>query len=419
MPRPFKLFRWLDVDLDKPLPSVTLSDDEGGWAVLVRRAGRPLAYWIERIESNSHISEEMLAQRIGRDAGAGSLREQIYHNIRVEEDAHMPSLTIAVCTHNRPDRLARCLKGIAQILIPDTMVPPEIIVIDNAPPDSQTREVVRSHTGVRYVVEPIPGLNFGRNRALAEAGGEWVAFMDDDVVPDPGWLKGLSRAWRDNPDARAVTGLVLPFALETEAQILFELAGGFRRGCQTIRHEPHAPNNPLYPTGAGSFGAGANMVFHRGTLRSLGGFDEALDTGPPLPGGGDLDAFFSIAEAGHVLVYEPEALVFHEHRRDLEGLRHQYYTWGLGFMAYVTKRLRNSRVEMRRRFQRLVVWWFRYQIRNLVAALRGRHPLPPEMILAELKGGVVGLAGEYDRSQKRVAERRSGVAVRSEPVSKF
>ena len=215
-------------------------------------------------------------------------------------------------------------------------------------------------------------------------------------------------AWQSHPDAAAITGLVLPLALETEAQILFERAGGFRRGCRTLRHEPGRSGYPLskhHPTGAGSFGAGANMAFHRETLRALGGFDPALDTGPPLPGGGDLDVFYRVLHAGHVLVYEPSVLVFHEHRRDLEGLTYQYYTWGLGFMAYVGKHLGDP--AMRGRFWRLVQWWFGYQGRRLVSSLRGQQPLPPAMVWAELRGGIVGLAGEYSRSKHRMADRQT------------
>lgn len=400
-------YHWLDLDLDRSLPTVALEADETGWAVLVRRAGRPVAFWIEPLPPSTRMDPEAVGARVAREAGSDVLRACIRDALPLRGEAPpLPSLTVAVCTHARPERLARCLDAIALLEVLPGLAAPEVLVVDNAPPDGRTREVAVARPSVRYVVEPVPGLNFGRNRALVEATGDWIAFLDDDVVPDPTWLAGLMAAWREHPDARAVTGLVLPFALETEAQILFERAGGFRRGCRTIRHEPRWPEDPRYPAGAGTFGAGANMAFHRATLLDLGGFDEALDTGPPLPGGGDLDAFYSVLHAGHPLVYEPAAFVFHEHRRDLNGLRHQYYTWGLGFMAYVGKHLRGDPA-MRGRFRSLVRWWHRYQARNLKASLRGRHPLPPEMVWAEWRGGLVGMTGEYRRSQRRVAERKA------------
>jgi GT2 family glycosyltransferase len=220
----------------------------------------------------------------------------------------------------------------------EATVPVEILVVDNAPSDMRTRKLIASLPDIRYVCEPKPGLNFARNQALREATGELLAFLDDDVTIDHGWLAGLLEAWAENPDAAAFTGLVLPYELVTEAQIIFEQRGGFRRGFEKIRYGQSLPGNPLYPCGAGIFGAGANMAFHRDILIDLGGFDEALDTGTHIPGGGDLDIFYRIIRAGYPLVYEPQFLVFHQHRREIEALRRQYRrSWGLGFMAFVTK----------------------------------------------------------------------------------
>ena len=88
---------------------------------------------------------------------------------------------------------------------------------------------------------------------------------------------------------------------------------------------------------AGSFGAGCNMVFRREAVLALGGFDEALDTGPPLPGGGDLDIFYRVARAGAADRLRARMLVYHQHRQDRDALRRQYWTWGPGFMAFVAK----------------------------------------------------------------------------------
>jgi hypothetical protein len=147
------------------------------------------------------------------------------------------------------------------------------------------------------------------------------------------------------------------------------------------------------------------MAFNRGTLLSLGGFDEALDTGAPLPGGGDLDIFYRVVRASQALIYDPRLAVFHQHRRELEKLRRQYWSWGLGFMAFVVKSYRTDK-EMRKRFRGLVYWWFRYQFRNLAKALLGRGKMPPRFVAAEIVGGLQGLFGEYDRSRRRTMDYR-------------
>jgi GT2 family glycosyltransferase len=280
-----------------------------------------------------------------------------------------------------------------------------MLVVDNAPSDDQTRNVVEEFPGVRYVCEKKPGLDFARNRAWQEATGWIVAFLDDDVVVYRGWLQGLLEAYRVCPTAAGFTGLVLPYELETEAQLLFEKRGGFRRGFERIMFGQRMPRSPLYPVGAGISGAGANMAFVRDVLERIGGFDEALDTGAPLPGGGDLDMFYRIVRSGYAIVYEPRYLVFHQHRREISALRRQYKSWGLGMMSFVAKAHRTDPAE-RKKILRFVAWWMRYQVLLLLRGLRGQRQFRPDFVLAEMLGGLIGLCGEYDRSLRRVREIR-------------
>jgi glycosyltransferase involved in cell wall biosynthesis len=318
----------------------------------------------------------------------------------------MPSLTVAICTKDRPELLRRLLASLLPVVARarDGGQGVEVLVVDNAPSDGGTRDAVLAFPGVRYEVEPRAGLDFARNRALAAATGEWIAYLDDDVVVDAGWLDGLREAWTENPDAGAFTGLVLPFELESEAQIIFERRGGFRRGFAKIRYGAEFPANPLYPCAAGLFGAGCNMAFRRDAMLRLGGFDEALDTGRTLPGGGDLDAFYRIVRDGLVLAYEPRYLVFHQHRREMDALRRQYWSWGVGLMAFVAKAYRHDQ-PLRGRFRRLVKWWGKHHLTEGARALTGRR-FPVSMVLAEIQGGIRGLLGEYDRSRRRVEKIR-------------
>jgi hypothetical protein len=65
-----------------------------------------------------------------------------------------------------------------------------ILVVDNDPGGSG--EVVAREHGAAYVVEPRPGIAAVRNRALAECDGSGaLLFLDDDEVPEPGWLRAM------------------------------------------------------------------------------------------------------------------------------------------------------------------------------------------------------------------------------------
>jgi hypothetical protein len=98
-------------------------------------------------------------------------------------------------------------------------------------------------------------------------------------------------------------------------------------------------SDPLFPYAAGRFGSGANMAFRTDVLRAVGGFDSALGTGTSARGGDDLAGFFNVVSAGHALVYEPAAIIFHAHRREEGALARQAFGYGAGLTAYLTKTL--------------------------------------------------------------------------------
>lgn len=387
-----------DFELDTPLPGVEVAGDENGVAFLLRRGGRPVAFFMKRFRPGTKLGAEDVQRLVAEKVGGDLLVAAIADELAGEPRPPAPvDLTVAVCTHARPDDLQACLASLLAILGEREL---ELLVVDNAPPDTKTEQLVASFLDVRYVREPARGLDFARNRALREAHGSYVAFVDDDTVVDAGWLAGLQAALADQPDAAVVTGLVLPFELESLAQILFERRGGFRRGFGPRRFSgPRYPETPLYPLGAGMFGAGANMVVRKDVVLALGGFDEALDTGPALPGGGDLDLFYRVLRAGHPLAYEPRMLVFHKHRRSYRSMLRQYRSWGAGLAAYLEKTVAAdpAQQDLARRLRR---WWLEYQLRELLRGMRRRSGALPDQVVAELVG-LSSSAGVYGRSQRR------------------
>ena len=404
-------YRLVEVDVTRPLSDVS-SGEADGVGLLLRDGGEPLGFLLLPRSGDALAAEEIERHAV-RAGGLGLLQDRLRNALLTREGLSVEfldfSVTVTVCTRNRPTDLERCLDSIEEAVarFPGHV---EVLVVDNAPPDGCTREVVDQRPAVRYATEPVPGLDVARNRALAEARTDWIAFVDDDVRVDRDWLLGLAAARAEHPTAAAFTGLVLPAELESEAQLRFEQRGGFGRGFDQRRWDGrHGPGGRLHPLGAGVFGAGCDMAYDVAVIRALGGFDEALDTGPPLPGGGDLDGFFKVLAAGHTLVYEPRMAVFHRHRRGLDELRGQYASWGSGFAAFLGARWRDPRE--RAQILRMVVWWLAYQPREALGGVRRRDPLQVRMALAELAGGLGGALGGYARSRRRMAQRRASVAV--------
>lgn len=405
-------YRIVEIELSRPVAAVPLEPSHSGVGLICRWHGRLVAFVMYRTtgsEMSASAVEQLLQERVGFELLRMRTEEAIALGSPPAPAPAPVSLTIAICTKDRAERLERLLVSLDAVARTSKFRSLEILVVDNASVDDSTRRVAGLHPLVRYVHEPLTGLDFARNAGLRAATGDLLAYLDDDVVVDSGWLDGLHSVWSDCPDAGGYSGLVMPYKLDTRAQIAFEYFGGFGRGFTRLHHYTEKLGNPLFPAACGLVGAGCNMTFDRRLLLEIGGFDEALDTGAPLPGGGDLDIFYRILRTGRGMVYEPTYAVFHEHRQTMPQLRRQFWTWGLGFMAFLVKS-RGADPALRVMHAQTIRWWFKYQIGAFFTSLRLRRLQYALFSLAELRGGVQGLLGEYERSQRRSQRIRDSLA---------
>ena len=152
----------------------------------------------------------------------------------------------------------------------------KILVVDNAPSNTRTAEIVAQYP-FKYLCEPHIGLNNARNYGLHAATYPIVAYLDDDTVADSNWLTALLEPFA-SPEVACVTGLVMPLELETPAQEQFEIYCQHRR--DFVRRVIHHSSDP---TGCGRGSRiGANMAFRRELLLHLGGFIHGLMGAHPL-----------------------------------------------------------------------------------------------------------------------------------------
>ena len=394
----------VDLELTQPLPTFTGLDRYLGLQGLVRLQGVPLGYvqapialgsctaaTLSKLILEQH-SWAIICQLISNGLASPQRSEDLTLEALidlppVEHPGAWPLVTVAVCTRDRPEDMKRCLAAIDQLDYPHL----DILVVDNAPQTEATKQLVESYPQVRYVREPRPGLDWARNRAILEAKGEIIAYTDDDVVVDPGWVKGLARIFADSPDVMAVTGLVVPYELETEAQVLFEEYGGFGRGFERkwYRCEPGKPVS-WNLLGAGQFGTGANMAYRRSVFEEIGYFDPALDVGTPTNGGGDLEMFFRILKAGHTLVYEPQAMIRHRHRREYQKLKTQVQNNGSLYAIWLCIAIAYPGQWYTCLY--MACWWMLYwNVRRLLISYIHPTRFPRELIWAELKGSFIGM----------------------------
>lgn len=399
------------VEVESPLPDVPPPSVGEQW-VLVRLHGQPLG--VLKLTTGCSASElaDTIAERFSpailRHLAADNLADPSRSLVDIAQgcpridNTDLPSLTAAVCTRNGADRLGECLDALSALEYPREL---DLLVVDNAPSDDETRRVVGRYSSIRYVVEPRPGLDWARNRAIAEARGEIIAYTDDDVSVDSGWALAIGRRFKSDPAIEAVTGLVVADEVDVESQRLFEQYGGFGRGFdrEYFRVDSAAGEKAARRhAGAGRFGTGANMAFRRSVFDRIGTFDPALDVGTPTNGGGDLEMFFRLLKEGGTLVYDPWATVRHRHRRTYSGLRTQLENNGIGFYAYLV-RSAAAYPEERAGIVQVGTWWFySWNVRRLVRSFIRPGAFPRDLILAEFRGAFTGLR-RYRQAKEQAA----------------
>jgi len=310
---------------------------------------------------------------------------------RLEETLAEPppaswTLSVVICTRDRPEQLELCLRSL------DANLPyiDEVIVVDNAPRSGATRMLVEGREKVRYVCEPTAGLSVARNTGVAHASGDIIAFTDDDVVVHADWVRRLRAAFTGER-TMCVTGLVLPSELRTEAQVAFERSiGGFGAGFLRITYDgTFFDRMKRFGVPVWAIGAGANMAVRRSAIDRVGGFDTRLGAGASGCSE-DSEFWYRVLAAGYECKYEPAAVVFHCHRREWLELRRQMRAYTRGHVtALLVKFARHGHGgNMRRLLVAIPLYYSRLLFQGLRKRFAGRYRLVGE----EVAGCILGVA---------------------------
>ncbi|WP_024750359.1 glycosyltransferase family 2 protein [Crocosphaera subtropica] len=216
-----------------------------------------------------------------------------------------PQIAAIICTHNRDPYLGDAIKS----LLAQEGVSYEVLIVDNGSTDS-TKDVVApflSNPHLRYVYEPILGLSVARNRGAKETTAPILAYLDDDAIASPHWLKVLVDAY-DQHEKLAIAGgkvtLIWPDNITPPAWISEGLAGGL--GAYDLGEEKVSITNPqLTPRGL-------NYSLRRSFLEKIGGFDANLGrVGKKLLSNEELFMTELALNQGWDVAYLPDALVAH------------------------------------------------------------------------------------------------------------
>lgn len=261
-----------------------------------------------------------------------------------------PTITVAICTRNRPGVLEECLRTVG-FLDP---APDAVVVVDQSDPG--TAQWVRELCGggVEYVRSEPRGVGFARQLALESCKSEILLFTDDDCLVRPGWAGALAAVFSLHPGAGAAVGAVRPHPSHPLPE---GIPGWVTEWGDAEPRVFHGPTDPA------AIGGALNMAFRASAIRAAGGFDARFGPGSPFRNAEDADAVHRVLRGGWEVVYTPEAIVSHRPPRDRDAheANERTYAFGLGAWAAVAWQ-RGDRLPRR--------WWNDALRRTLLRAIR-------------------------------------------------
>jgi GT2 family glycosyltransferase len=219
-------------------------------------------------------------------------------------------VTVAICTHNNAASLDRTLATLAlQEFAGDYW---SALVVDNKSSDA-TEEIVRLHQQrgliphLRYCRESQLGLAHARHRAVKETTSELIAFVDDDCLLTPDWLRQAVAFSRTHPNAGAIGGRV---------ELLWESPPpAIALSRRTWYAEQIYGDTPQQMPSTGfAYLVGAGLVLRRIALEESGWLETRLLVGREgrgLGSGEDIEIVLRIRRAGYDLWYNPAMTLEH------------------------------------------------------------------------------------------------------------
>jgi GT2 family glycosyltransferase len=240
--------------------------------------------------------------------------------------------SVVIATHGRPEKLKRCLSGLAALDFPSDSF--EVIVVDDGSPRAVNHALGSWQPGaLRYSVLRQKNLGPGvaRNTGARAATGRWLAFIDDDCIPDSQWLATLKSALEQHPDAMVGGGIVNGYPLSLHDNASWLLLDYLYEYCA------RTPGSPR-------FFATMNMALPRERFLQMDGFNE---THSFLAEDRELcDRWVLHGGAFH---YEPSARIHHYHGLTFRRFWRQHVKYGRGarrfHLARAARRSTRFRIE--------------------------------------------------------------------------
>jgi glycosyltransferase involved in cell wall biosynthesis len=196
--------------------------------------------------------------------------------------------SVIVPAYNAEKTIEKCLNSLTRQSIHEKSY--EIIVVDDGSSDG-TPEIIKNFR-VKYLYQPNKGPATARNLGVENAQGEVILFTDSDCVPQMNWIEEMVKPFSD-ADVAAVKG-----AYRTEQKSLTARFSQieFEERFEMLKRSESIDMVDTY-----------SAAYRRSVFLSLGGFDPSF----PVANNEDTELSYKMSMAGHKMVFNPDAIVYH------------------------------------------------------------------------------------------------------------
>lgn len=221
--------------------------------------------------------------------------------------------SVIIPTYGRPERLRQCLAGLAAMNYDSKEF--EVIVVDDGSPEPVEPVVhsLQDRLALTSLRQENAGPASARNLGAQHARGDWLAFLDDDCIPQPDWLQQLEKEAHRSPGAMlgGVTANGCPENIFAAAnEVLLNAVIGWLQ-----RHD-----SPL------QFFPSNNLALSASDFHNIGGFDGRMH----LAGGEDREFCARWIASGRPLATAAGARIDHFHPQTLKGFLSMHFRYGRG-----------------------------------------------------------------------------------------
>jgi cellulose synthase/poly-beta-1,6-N-acetylglucosamine synthase-like glycosyltransferase len=266
-------------------------------------------------------------------------------------------ISIIIPAYNAEKTIAQCIHSLLHQTEPQENY--EIIVVNDGSTD-RTEELLKS-LGIKYCSQINQGPAAARNKGVALAQGDIILFTDSDCVAERNWIREMTAPFK-NPKIAGVKGRyqstqkgIIPRFVQLEFEERYRLLEKYN-----------------YIDFVDTYSAG----FRKEVFLAVGGFDPSF----PQANNEDVDLSYRLAQKGYTMVYNPKAIIYHQHPKTLSNyLRIKFWRgyWRLMvYQRYPKKALKDTYTPFSLKAQIALFYLLILSI-PIPIFITGTYPLPP------------------------------------------